>query len=63
MTTENNRGFRRCVLQRMEKVTLEAGWLLLAHNLLKRAAIDQNTEQHSSNTTRSAALLTFMLLN
>ncbi|WP_228745013.1 transposase [Paenibacillus sp. S150] len=38
---KNNRGFRRFLLRGIEKVTLEAGWLSLAHNLLKRAALDQ----------------------
>jgi hypothetical protein len=38
---KNNRGFRRFRRCGMEKVTLEVGWLSLAHNLLKRAAIDQ----------------------
>ncbi|ULO04826.1 IS1182 family transposase [Paenibacillus sp. 19GGS1-52] len=38
---KNNRGFRRFLLRGMEKVTLEVSWLSLAHNLLKRAAIDQ----------------------
>ncbi|OKP91918.1 transposase [Paenibacillus helianthi] len=38
---KNNRGFRRFLLRGMEKVTLEVGWLSLAHNLLKQAANDQ----------------------
>lgn len=38
---KNNRGFRRFLLRGMEKVTLEVGWLSLAHNLLKQAAKDQ----------------------
>ncbi|MEK5026585.1 MULTISPECIES: IS1182 family transposase [Paenibacillus] len=38
---KNNRGFRRFLLRGIEKVTLEVGWLSLAHNLLKRAAMDQ----------------------
>lgn len=37
---KNNRGFRRFLLRGMEKVTLEVGWLSLAHNLLKKAAMD-----------------------
>ncbi|MRN52198.1 transposase [Paenibacillus monticola] len=37
----NNRGFRRFLLRGMEKVTLEVGWLSLAHNLLKQATNDQ----------------------
>ncbi|WP_342760328.1 transposase [Paenibacillus sp. PK3_47] len=38
---KNNRGFRRFLLRGMEKVTLEVGWLSLAHNLLKQAENDQ----------------------
>ncbi|WP_198023105.1 transposase, partial [Paenibacillus zanthoxyli] len=38
---KNNRGFRRFLLRGMEKVTLEVGWLSLAHNVLKQAAVDQ----------------------
>ncbi|WP_379141789.1 IS1182 family transposase [Paenibacillus sp. sgz500992] len=38
---KNNRGFRRFLLRGMEKVTLEVGWLSLAHNMLKQAANDQ----------------------
>ncbi|GGF79085.1 hypothetical protein GCM10010912_25190 [Paenibacillus albidus] len=38
---KNNRGFRRFWRCGIEKVTLEVGWLSLAHNLLKQAAIDQ----------------------
>ncbi|MEK3699766.1 transposase [Paenibacillus sp. FSL R10-2199] len=38
---KNNRGFRRFLLRGMEKVTLEIGWLLLTHNLLKQATNDQ----------------------
>ncbi|WP_342481961.1 transposase [Paenibacillus sp. FSL L8-0340] len=37
---KNNRGFRRFLLRGMEKVTLEVGWLSLAHNLLKQATND-----------------------
>lgn len=35
---KNNRGFRRFLLRGLPKVSLEVGWLSLAHNLLKRAA-------------------------
>ncbi|KIL37715.1 transposase [Cohnella kolymensis] len=45
---KSNRGFRRFLLRGLPKVSLEVGWLSLAHNLLKKAAIDQNrngTEQ------------------
>jgi hypothetical protein len=38
---KNNRGFRRFLLRGMSKVTLEVGWLSLAHNPLKQAANDQ----------------------
>jgi transposase len=38
---KNNRGFRRFLLRGLPKVSLEVGWLSLAHNLLKKAAIDQ----------------------
>ncbi|GGG10919.1 hypothetical protein GCM10010912_64180 [Paenibacillus albidus] len=38
---KNNRGFRRFWRCGIEKVTLEVGWLSLAHNLLKQAANDQ----------------------
>lgn len=39
---KNNRGFRRFLLRGLPKVSLEVGWLSLAHNLLKMVAIDQN---------------------
>ena len=38
---KNNRGFRRFLLRGLPKVSLEVGWLSLAHNLLKRAALSQ----------------------
>ncbi|OKP83922.1 hypothetical protein A3844_21320 [Paenibacillus helianthi] len=38
---KNNRGFRRFLIRGMEKVTLEVGWLSLAHNMLKQATVDQ----------------------
>jgi hypothetical protein len=41
---KNNRGFRRFLLRGLPKVSLEVGWLSLAHNLLKKAAIDWNRE-------------------
>lgn len=37
---KHNRGFRRFLLRGLPKVTLEVGWLSLAHNLLKKAALD-----------------------
>ncbi|MGG4092290.1 transposase [Paenibacillus lautus] len=39
---KNNRGFRRFLLRGLHKVSLEGGWLSLAHNLLKKAAKYQN---------------------
>jgi len=36
---KNNRGFRRFLLRGLAKVSLEVGWLSLAHNLLKKAAV------------------------
>jgi len=41
---KNNRGFRRFLLRGLPKVSLEVGWLSLAHNLLKKAAIDRKAE-------------------
>ncbi|AJS59739.1 IS1182 family transposase [Paenibacillus sp. IHBB 10380] len=38
---KNNRGFRRFLLRGLQKVNLEVGWLSLAHNLLKQAAMEQ----------------------
>lgn len=38
---KNNRGFRRFLLRGLPKVSLEVGWLSLAHNLLKKATIQQ----------------------
>ncbi|MFD1675612.1 transposase, partial [Alicyclobacillus fodiniaquatilis] len=38
---KNNRGFRRFLLRSLPKVTVEVGWISLAHNLLKKAAIDE----------------------
>ncbi|TMV11019.1 hypothetical protein FE781_13255 [Paenibacillus thermoaerophilus] len=37
----NNRGFRRFLLRGLRKVSLEVGWLSLARNLLKGAAVKQ----------------------
>nr|WP_234405443.1 transposase [Paenibacillus sp. IHBB 10380] len=42
---KNNRGFRRFLLRGMQKVSLEVEWLSLAHNLLKQAAMEQNTKK------------------
>ncbi|MGG0816224.1 IS1182 family transposase [Paenibacillus alvei] len=38
---KNNRGFRRFLLRGLSKVSLEVGWLSLAHNLLKWATMKQ----------------------
>ncbi|WP_256702962.1 transposase [Paenibacillus sp. FSL H7-0326] len=37
---KSNRSFKRFLLRGLAKVSLEVGWLSLAHNLLKKAAID-----------------------
>jgi hypothetical protein len=42
---KNNRGFRRFLLCGLQKVSLEAGWLCLAHNLLKKAAMTENVKR------------------
>ncbi|MGG1638474.1 transposase [Paenibacillus sp. NRS-1760] len=39
---KNSRVFRRFLLRGLPKVSLEAGWLSLAHNLMMQANIDQN---------------------
>ncbi|WP_239713730.1 transposase [Paenibacillus sp. 19GGS1-52] len=44
---KNNRGFRRFLLRELSKVTLEVGWLTLAHNLLKQATTDQKRKPAS----------------
>jgi hypothetical protein len=41
---KNNRGFRRFLLRGLPKVSLEVRWLSLAHNLLKKAAVDRKRE-------------------
>ncbi|WP_080836728.1 IS1182 family transposase [Cohnella massiliensis] len=41
---KNNRGFKRFLLRGLPKVSLEVGWLSLAHNLLKKAAVDAKNE-------------------
>jgi hypothetical protein len=38
---KNNRGFSRFLLRGLSKVSLEVGWLSLAHNLLKRSTLSQ----------------------
>lgn len=42
---KNNRGFKRFLLRGLPKVSLEVGWLSLAHNLLKKAAIDAKKKE------------------
>lgn len=42
---KNNRGFRRFLLRGLPKVSLEVGWLALAHNLLKRSAAAHKREK------------------
>ncbi|NGP58031.1 IS1182 family transposase [Paenibacillus thiaminolyticus] len=41
---KNNRGFKRFLLRGLPKVSLEVGWLSLAHNLLKKAAVDAKNQ-------------------
>jgi hypothetical protein len=41
---KNNRGFRRFLLRGLPKVSLEVGWLSLAHNFLKWAAMKQKAQ-------------------
>jgi transposase len=41
---KNNRGFKRFLLRGLPKVRLEVGWLALAHNLLKKAAINAKSK-------------------
>lgn len=42
---KNNRGFRRFLLRGLQKVSLEVGWLALAHNLLKRSVAVHDTRK------------------
>ncbi|MFB9328495.1 transposase, partial [Paenibacillus aurantiacus] len=44
---KNNRGFRRFLLRGLPKVSLEVGWLSLAHNLQKKAAVDRKWQMVS----------------
>lgn len=41
---KNNRGFKRFLLRGLPKVSLEVGWLSLAHNLIKKAAVDAKNQ-------------------
>nr|WP_010493848.1 transposase [Paenibacillus elgii] len=45
---KNNRGFKRFLLRGLPKVSLEVGWLSLANNLLKKAAIDAKIKELST---------------
>lgn len=49
---KNNRGFRRFLLRGLPKVSLEVGWLCLAHNLLKRSAADQAQRKAAGQANR-----------
>ncbi|MDT0126150.1 transposase [Paenibacillus sp. RRE4] len=42
---KNNRGFRRFLLRGLQKVSLEVGWLCLAHNLLKKVALTEKRKK------------------
>ena len=48
---KNNRGFRRFLLRGLSKVSLEVGWLSLAHNLLKQAAMDRKARNGGARIT------------
>lgn len=41
---KNNHGFRRFLLRGLPKVSLEVRWLSLAHNLLKKEAVDAKSK-------------------
>ncbi len=45
---KNNRGFRRFLLRGLQKVSLEVGWLCLAHNLLKKATMAEKRKRDQS---------------
>jgi len=42
--SKNNCGFKRFLLRGLLKVSLEVGGLSLAHNLLKKAAVDAKSK-------------------
>ncbi|OZQ64158.1 hypothetical protein CA596_29150 [Paenibacillus odorifer] len=44
---KNNRGFKRSLLHRLPKVSIEVGWLSLAHNLLKKASVNAKKTRRS----------------
>lgn len=52
-----NRGFRRFLLRGLYKVSLEIGWLSLAHNLLKKAALKQKPQRCGNNILSTAMAL------
>jgi len=56
---KKNRGFRRFLLRGLPKVSLEVGWLPIAHNLLKKAAIDQKSEMAVQGCLPNAAISLF----
>ncbi|MED4955151.1 hypothetical protein P9747_10415 [Paenibacillus macerans] len=45
MANKGHPGFQHFLLRGLSKVKLEIGWLSLAHNLLKKAAIDRKQEE------------------
>lgn len=49
---KNNRGFRRFLLQCLQKVSLEVGWLSLAHNLTKKLLMGQSLSASSQKETK-----------
>jgi len=53
---KNNRGIRRFLLRGLwlTKISLDVGWLSLAHNMLKKAAVDAKTRGLSANSPRSS---------
>ncbi|WP_373461127.1 transposase [Paenibacillus sp. V4I5] len=56
---KNNRGFSRILLRGLPKVSLEVGWLSLAHNLLKKAAIDQSQKRRCKDNLPCTAFSIF----
>nr|WP_276203443.1 transposase [Paenibacillus wynnii] len=52
---KNNRGFRRFLLRGLSKVTLEVGWLSLAHNLLKQPLRIKNENELVSNNPETGS--------
>ncbi|OPH48856.1 hypothetical protein BC351_38065 [Paenibacillus ferrarius] len=57
---KNNRGFKKFLLRGLSKVSLEVGWLSLAHNLLKKAAVGaKNKEAKQIQATSRLAPFSF----